>query len=887
MLKRLVILNSDIYSKADIELENCDSLQIVGPNNIGKSTLIYALNFLYIIDGKQMTFSGNRTGDKATINHYFPSINSSFIVFEIFKRRYYSILIKKNAEGRLEYYKIDSDYKEEAYFSKTEKGDQLRTFDSLLAEFSATGIEYSKFSNRREVFNFVYQKGKRNNGVVWLDPNVSIDARGISNNFSKIYKYLINSKLINNESLKGSLVVADNKENENVKFSKKNQKDIQALLKHNRAIKVIKSIQKNFSEFKELVREHDGKSVIISELAFAFNQRYSATYNELSSNLSKLNNKIDAETRNLNENLEPNRKKLVELVGVLKERLNNKKNEAAGKENLIKEIKSFEGLPFLKQSHQNLEKERKNIETQITQIENQNISSKEIEQTIESDEYKISKIKNQIRDYSHQLIHQISDKQENKEFINRILSDDITTLSKDHIAKKINQLKNTLALFDGEIQLPDSLTGKAIVSVEELNSQLKKLEKKKETNLKLLPIARDLEKYREELSGINAEIQSINAKIENIENLPALKKEFARLQSEIANLTEKRENKRKEIASLEDDIKKLNESLKVLNEDILAKKQTIKEIQNWKVEIEEYGIQPVEYQSDDTLENIYTNFKRNFEERKDIRSKRDILFEKLKHKTETSYASANDFIQFINSELATLGDKQRSINGLLQSISTQFANPCRTICSRFDEFKAFITNQFNSQIRKIQISDIDSLKIEIIENESLLKDLKEIMEIRDLTYELMFDDQSDNLKTLNRYLDNQKTISFNDLFDIRLHLVKNGQQKFVDLKNQIESDGTDKMIRLVIIMAIINQIIVNDPENKIVLFIDEIGTIDEANRIEILNFCKQYNFIPISAAPLHPYDGFDKYYLIRRSKGKIVVSEKNGNVILRKAAEAT
>tara|TARA_R110002167_G_scaffold113526_5_gene286621 strand:+ start:13558 stop:13953 length:396 start_codon:yes stop_codon:yes gene_type:complete len=110
MLKRLLIFNSDIYSKADIELDDCNSLQIVGPNNIGKSTLIYALNFLYIIDGNQMTFSGNRVGDKATINHYFPSISSSYIIFEIFKHRYYSILVKKNSEGSLEYYKIESEY---------------------------------------------------------------------------------------------------------------------------------------------------------------------------------------------------------------------------------------------------------------------------------------------------------------------------------------------------------------------------------------------------------------------------------------------------------------------------------------------------------------------------------------------------------------------------------------------------------------------------------------------------------------------------------------------------------------------------------------------------------------------------------------------------------
>jgi hypothetical protein len=154
------------------------------------------------------------------------------------------------------------------------------------------------------------------------------------------------------------------------------------------------------------------------------------------------------------------------------------------------------------------------------------------------------------------------------------------------------------------------------------------------------------------------------------------------------------------------------------------------------------------------------------------------------------------------------------------------------------------------------------------------------MEIRDLTSELIFDNQSENLNTLNKYLDDQKSIVFKDLFSIKLHLDKKGKHKVVDLKNQIESDGTDKMIRLVIIMSIINQIVISDSENKIVLFVDEIGTIDEANRLEILKFCSEHNFIPISAAPLHPYDGFDKYYLIRRSSGKIVVSEKNGNVIL-------
>ncbi|HLT94735.1 MAG TPA: hypothetical protein VKZ56_09255 [Membranihabitans sp.] len=34
---------------------------------------------------------------------------------------------------------------------------------------------YRKFQDRRELFNFVYQKGKRNNGVVWLSEGITTD----------------------------------------------------------------------------------------------------------------------------------------------------------------------------------------------------------------------------------------------------------------------------------------------------------------------------------------------------------------------------------------------------------------------------------------------------------------------------------------------------------------------------------------------------------------------------------------------------------------------------------------------------------------------------------------------------------------------------------------
>jgi chromosome segregation ATPase len=732
----------------------------------------------------------------------------------------------------------------------------------------------------------VYQKGKRNNGVVWLNQNVSQDGRGISNNFSKVYKYLINSKLINNDSLKNSLIIADNKENESVSFSRKNQKDIQALLKHNRDIKVIKSIQRSFSEFKELVNHYTGKSVILSELIFAFDQQYSSLYSELGTSVSKLKTEYEKNRNHLNEILNPRKDELNKRIGKIETQLEQKEKDINTKEKLITEIKAFENLPFLEQSFLNLDNDRKTIESQITLIENQNLSSKEIENNIQKTESKISRITKQVDDYSNQLIHQISDNQKSKELLNRILSTDITSLTSNNISIKIKQTEHLMKLFDGVIELPNDFEGKPIESIEELKKQIEELEKEKKINNKLLPIAKDLEKHRKELTGINTQIKTVTDKIEKLKQLPVLEKELEALKVEFENLIKQKEQSTKDVKLIEEEIRKLNETIEQASKEKFKKEKRIEEIQTWKVELEQLGIKPIEYQSTDSLDNIYKNLKRNFEGRREIKLKKDSLFERLKLKTETSFASETDFIKHVDSELVTLEDKQKAIDGLLKNISSQFSNPCHTIYKRYEEFESFIKNKFNSKIGKIKISDIDTLKIELIENEKLIKDLKKITQIQDLTSELIFDDQSENLNILNKYLDNQTSITFSDLFDIKLHLHKKGQHKVVDLKNQIESDGTDKMIRLVLIMSIINQMVVKDDENKIVLFVDEIGTIDEANRIEILKFCKEQNFIPISAAPLHPYDGFDKYYLVRRNKGKIVVSEKNGNVILRKPIEA-
>ncbi|MES2655180.1 MAG: hypothetical protein V4620_06305 [Bacteroidota bacterium] len=869
MLTSLTILNSKVYGKAEIRFNDCDSLQLVGPNNIGKSTLIYALNFLFIIDGNKMTFSGNRRGDKDTIHHYFPNPNQSYIVFEVFKKSYYCILLKRDSEGNLEYYKYQSNYMEQHYVDKDKR---LMKFDEVQAQLASEGIALEAFKDKREVFNFVYQRGRRNNGVVWLDDNVKSD--GLSNNFSKIYRYLINTKLITNKNLKEALIIADNRENEVLNFSQKNKKDIHDLRKINNEIRNLRSVKNEFDEFREVVSQYSAKAKIISQLYSAFTQNYEHTLPSLQALLvEKTQNRAKIHTE-INEDLNPKKSDLDRKIGGKDAEIQNEAQKLNEKEVELKTINSFEPEKILNESLLNLDKKRKELESRLTMVEIQKLSSKQIEFRVAGLEDQVSRYENQIKNYSNLLINKISGNKDNRKLLNALLSEQVKALPGEQVKKAIHKISDTLKIFDGEIDISKNITQKDFESVEEIKEKLSAVKADLKSQQQLLETVKDLEKSQTELQQILSDIDSIKQKLQKIKTKPALTKAIEKLKAEITELNTQKEKFESEQKAISKQIAKRSNELNDINEDIKKREERIGQIQDFKRELETYGFVAEEFESSEDLDLLYNKIKLNQADRNTLKINKDNLFEKLRDKLQSTFADEQDFIRYVEEEIALIDDKERSISSLLESISTQFANPAYTLLKRYDEFKEFINNKFNHKLSQSRISDIESLTIELVDNKKLVEEVKKISQIQQVKGQLMFEfDHSENLKVLDAYLDSGKKIEFDDLFDITLHLTRKGTTKPVDLNEQIESDGTDKMIRLMIVMNIINRLAIADDENRIVLFIDEVATIDKQNRPELVRFCREHYFIPIFAAP-DAVAGFGKYYFIYPNAGKININEK-------------
>ncbi|HWY98233.1 MAG TPA: hypothetical protein VNY36_04010, partial [Bacteroidia bacterium] len=501
----------------------------------------------------------------------------------------------------------------------------------------------------------------------------------------------------------------------------------------------------------------------------------------------------------------------------------------------------------------------------------------------------ISKLDAQIKGYSNQLIHKIAGNQKDKEMLNAILSTDFSSQSSDLIKKKITKTGALMKLFDGEINLPKGLKGSPIESIEDLKAKLAELKKECSDYEKLLPVAVDFEKAQKKLDEVKEQIEEAKMKIAKLKTKPTLDKELTKHNQLFKTMNEKKEQYEKDLKTLNADITRKSNSLSVLTEAKDALYKRIEELKMWKEEVEKINIVPVKVESKDTLDLIYGKLHMVHKDREELKNTKDRAFDNLKHKINSTESDEDNFIKFIEDEIACIDEKQKSIDTILQAISTQFANPAYTLLKRYGEFKEYIDNKFNLKLARIKISDIESLKIVLNETTRVIDDLKKIASIQEFAPQARLDfDQSENLKTLNAYLDSGKKIDFEELFDIELQLTKGGKEKKVDLKEQVESTGTDIMIRLVIIMSVINRLAIDDKNNKVTITIDEIARVDGKNRLELFKFCKEHNFIPICTSTEETIlDGFDKYVLMfRPQKGKKVnINEGYPNVMTQDKVE--
>jgi len=395
MLNRIVIINSELYAKASICIANNASIQITAENNVGKSSFLNSLNFLYITDKDQMRFEDNRRLSESMKHYFGGSSLHSFIIFEIFKNGYYCILVKATPENTIEYYKINGQYKESFFIETSQEGFKPRKWQTILQELTSYNpIDPPVLLKNDELYNLVYNSDKNKNPVVWLKREVKRKGNAFSNSFTDVYKHLIRTSEINEKSFKNALLIADNRQNTSLNiFSTSSFEKVQEFENKKEKLNNLIAIKSDFEKLKMLNDTFISEEIVLGKLKNTYIKKFSAVEKDLSEQTapdSSLSTSIAVLERKINNLLKDERDKLITERADVNSEIRTAKNTLDEINQKLKEVQDYEPEPdnllfqgLVAKAEEEIT-QRIDLEANFSQLERSKFTFNEIQSTLDN-----------------------------------------------------------------------------------------------------------------------------------------------------------------------------------------------------------------------------------------------------------------------------------------------------------------------------------------------------------------------------------------------------------------------------------------------------------------------------------------------------------------------
>jgi hypothetical protein len=227
------MINSGNFSFANLLLD-ADSVQLAGRNNKGKTSLLWSLLLLFVVDRKQATHPDYQ--QKESLHFYFNNPNKSYIIFEGFdeKQGYFYMLLRREADT-IKYYFVKKKFEENFLI----KDNKVLSFQEV-KENPITGIE-SPLKDISEVLAKVITSKTGDVGFLRLENKTN------SKRFSKLYRHLFYAAKNEDDILKNGILVVLGLQNEKLDFGREIGHEERAKWhKEERELKGLRKVEKSF-----------------------------------------------------------------------------------------------------------------------------------------------------------------------------------------------------------------------------------------------------------------------------------------------------------------------------------------------------------------------------------------------------------------------------------------------------------------------------------------------------------------------------------------------------------------------------------------------------------------------------------------------------------------
>lgn len=872
-INRLVLINSANYEIAELPLD--ESISLVGPNNSGKTSLINALQFLFIRERKHMDFGEHKI--PATMKFYFPS-PSSYILLEM-QIPAGQVVVGCVGKG------VTNDCQYFTYRGSLNINDFKNEDGSIVSEpylrdsFSRRDLPtIHYFTKPTEYFNCLYGISAEQDIRLF-----AIEKRKLIDLFQKVLVKTLNLDRLKASDLKGYLLQNNNADyskeiNFNEVWNNEFEKVYAAQKQYDACIKISKKIEE-LRQKADSVRSLRGRiGAMTPKIDKALNEwenRKMAEYDYLNGQKTFFDEEIEkcgglreelfaqhgkledelTKLQNQDKLLEEYDQKFFMIDGnVLKQNINNLQDEISLKRNLIKDSKR-ESLSAVQHQIKTTKDEIDSLERDLT-----------------------------IGEKLFKTIAQRCLSQEEMDVLNGLVSRKLLQFTSDclgNVEGFLEQFKIWLQ-SQGEILELQGLS----IRRDEIKIPFKE-QTEEEKRKQIGSLRKWLEKYKQQEEAI-LDTQAIQdwinksdiilqkkrveyTEFETYKTLQQTEAERKRREAEIA--TELSENKVKydESRAKETEYKKQAKLIETSISDLGKKAEAIDDLKGCRLDKYDEFAHLLEKKhfpysvEDDSSFDLEIALKKQENDCKQLRAllkSIDDLFVLFQAERFTKFLGLDGEDEQID-RIIEYYDNRDSEKSAIQK---DFTIAVKTVASilweldhQFDNFCASL-REYNTLIKNVQISDLERLSVDVKANESLLSAVKMIAkhwtpQENNLTlFDNIQDDESDEVesarKTLYQFCLKNGTLKLENLFDLNLNVQKTGGEiQVMTSVDDVGSNGTTLMAKMIFGLALLYMMSDKKKAAMSICYLDEAASIDTPNQKSLIAAAKNFNFNILFASP--------------------------------------
>jgi len=411
----------------------------------------------------------------------------------------------------------------------------------------------------------------------------------------------------------------------------------------------------------------------------------------------------------------------------------------------------------------------------------------------------------------------------------------------------------------------------------------------------------DLEQLRSTLRDVESqealrqEAEKQKSELDRLQSLLAAYHEYQGLRQDVPRLSIELEASRKrsselkgEYDSIQSEIAGLERAVQDLDVQIELKQRDCDRVDRLVRKLspppEDWGVK-LETPEGPTLDDALYGYQKACSDETGIDSKIKVILSTLTAALPFMLTpTEEEAINRLDEELKNLKDKQTAVNELWKSIIASLSAALRLIRNDVDKIAKEV-RALNSRINARKISNLQAVTLDFQREDKLFKDLEIVESAFSMPLFVDAKQVESASNSLRDFFEVYPKLSVEQLFDVHFSVAGfDGKVKTYEGLDKIESMGTGVTIKVLVHLALVRMLF-DSEDVRLPFFLDEIGTIDDDNLAAIVECAKDACFVPILASIDHARDCVDYLYTVDGEKGNLIIDEDSLHLFGRQNAD--